>query len=249
MKNFTNIQFLNRLKLVNAVRFYYYRYNLLTKKALTFYQQFIQPGDLCFDIGANIGVKTDIFLRLGAKVIAVEPQKECCDFILRHCKNGNLTVINKAVDAIIGYKDFWQSEANALSTLSQEWIASVKQSGRYSDFQWKNTFKVQTTILDELIRQFGCPVFCKIDVEGYEWQVLKGLSQPIPFLSFEFNPETISSTLKCIDYLKRFSIVRYNFSSEAQGMWFSKWLNDNELLEYFDKHDNNIYGDVYARMV
>jgi len=37
------------------------------------------------------------------------------------------------------------------------------------------------------IETFGKPFYCKIDVEGWELDVLKGLSQPIPLISFEFH--------------------------------------------------------------
>lgn len=43
----------------------------------SFYAQFISPGDLVFDIGANVGSYTEMFLRLGAKVVAAEPNREC----------------------------------------------------------------------------------------------------------------------------------------------------------------------------
>ena len=42
-----------------------------------FYSQFIRPGDLCFDVGANKGARAEIFLRLGARVVAVEPLPKC----------------------------------------------------------------------------------------------------------------------------------------------------------------------------
>ena len=246
----TKIRILNKLGLSNIIRFYYFRYHPLNKKSYLFYQQFIKPGDLCFDIGANIGIKTDLFLRLGAKVVAVEPQKDCFNFILRNLGNNTaLTVVNKAVDAVMEEKAFYVCEANALSTLSPEWIASVQQSGRYKDYAWGKFYKVQTTTLDELIKEFGCPVFCKIDVEGCEEYVFKGLSRPIPLLSFEVSPETMSSVIKCIDYIKRLGEVKFNFCWESQGMYFPKWLRDFELLDYFKENSNQIYGDCYVRIV
>ena len=38
------------------------------------YRQFIEPGDLVFDIGAHVGDRVSSFRRLGARVVAVEPQ-------------------------------------------------------------------------------------------------------------------------------------------------------------------------------
>ncbi|HRD74433.1 MAG TPA: hypothetical protein PK264_00620 [Hyphomicrobiaceae bacterium] len=38
------------------------------------YSRFVKPGDLAFDIGAHVGDRTASFLRLGARVVALEPQ-------------------------------------------------------------------------------------------------------------------------------------------------------------------------------
>src|SRR5947209_9425318 len=47
-------------------------------REITFYRNALpglRQGDLIFDIGANQGFKTEIFLRLGASVVAVEPDE------------------------------------------------------------------------------------------------------------------------------------------------------------------------------
>ena len=51
------------------------------EKQLHFYREFTGPGDLCFDVGANTGNRIDPLLQLGAKVVAVEPQKNCYRFL------------------------------------------------------------------------------------------------------------------------------------------------------------------------
>ena len=48
-----------------------------------FYSEFIKEGDVVFDVGANKGNRTVIFLELGAKVVAVEPQKECYEHLTK----------------------------------------------------------------------------------------------------------------------------------------------------------------------
>ena len=42
-----------------------------------FYGVFLLPGDLCFDIGANLGNRTRCFRHLGCEVVSVEPQTFC----------------------------------------------------------------------------------------------------------------------------------------------------------------------------
>src|SRR6266436_503898 len=48
-----------------------------------FYGRFVKRGDLAFDIGANTGAKTAAFLSLGARVVAVEPNGQCTDYMLK----------------------------------------------------------------------------------------------------------------------------------------------------------------------
>ncbi len=46
-------------------------------KRLSFYRQFIDPDDIVFDVGANMGNRSKIFSKLGKKVVGVEPQSYC----------------------------------------------------------------------------------------------------------------------------------------------------------------------------
>ena len=45
------------------------------------YQSFVNKNDLCFDVGANMGNRISPLLQIGAKVVAVEPQQQCCRFL------------------------------------------------------------------------------------------------------------------------------------------------------------------------
>ena len=100
MKTITKIRLLNSLKLFNPLRSLYYRLQILDPKIMAFYSPFIKKNDLCFDIGANVGRKTDIFLKLGARVIAVEPQPECIHFLQKKYRfDTRVTLVAKAVDS------------------------------------------------------------------------------------------------------------------------------------------------------
>ncbi len=54
---------------------------LKQREMLRFYKKFVNKDDLCFDIGANSGERTNILLKLGAKVVAVEPQQKCFNIL------------------------------------------------------------------------------------------------------------------------------------------------------------------------
>jgi FkbM family methyltransferase len=147
------------------------------REELAFYTQFLHPGCLCFDIGANIGAKTEIFLKLGARVIAFEPQSECIkELHSRLGANARLVTINAAVGSCPGQATLFTRGHSTCSSLLEEWEGVVE-----------DTVEVQVTTLDDSLARYGVPQYCKIDVEGFELEVIKGLSRPIPILSFEYH--------------------------------------------------------------
>jgi len=132
--------------------------------------------------------------------------------------------------------------------MSPEWISSVKESGRFADQEWSDPIGVPLTTLDALIAEYGVPVFCKIDVEGYEWQVIAGLSQPLPLLSFEFVPEYAAAAFKAIELLDALGMRSFNFSEgESQRFERSEWRAADELAEHLGRMRAPQFGDVYAR--
>jgi FkbM family methyltransferase len=220
---------------------------------LNFYSSFLSSGDLCFDVGANTGNRTKIFLKLGARVVAIEPQKECADHIsMLYGHKKQMTLVRKALGAKEGEAEMQISSVNVISSISQEWIDSVKKSGRFAKYKWDKSQTIQLTTLDSLISSFGIPAFIKIDVEGYEYEVLKGLSKPLKFVSFEFTPEFMESTFFCIDHLERLGKIRLNYSlGESMKFANETWKSSNEMKAILDdlKNDHTVFGDVYVKFV
>lgn len=217
---------------------------------LEFYRAFVRPGDLCFDVGANLGDRTDIFLRLGARVVAVDPQPLCADRLRQRFKgNSRVSIVAKALGAAGGEADMQLSSADTISSLSSEWIDKVRASGRFAQYQWQGRIKVPMTTLDELIREFGRPAFCKIDVEGYEDQVLRGLSQNLPCLSFEFTPEYLEPALKSVQHLDRLGRARFNYSeAETMRLAMEEWVPADKMRKLLTElPDKSIFGDVYVK--
>ena len=163
---------------------------------LEFYAQFVSSGDLVFDVGANVGNRVNIFLKLEAEVVAIEPQDECIDLLKSlFGESEKLTIVQGVLGSSVGEAELMVSSANTLSTLSEEWVESVKSSGRFSKFSWDSRKSVSMTTLDQLIQHHGSPALIKIDVEGFEHEVVAGLSEPVRNVSLEFTPECIGSTL------------------------------------------------------
>lgn len=250
MKTITKIRLLKSLKLFNKGRSFYYWLQTFNPKIMAFYAQFIKTGDLCFDIGANVGRKIEIFLKLGGRVIAVEPQPECIKFLkTKYRLNPMVTIVDKAMDSTTGYKDIHLSEVNSLSSLSTDWIKAFQLNDQREKVRWNKQIKVETTTLDELIKIYGRPDFCKIDVEGYELQVLKGLTQPISTISFELAPESMASIESCILYLASWENVQFNLSpgENAKEFNYPKWYGPKEMIEQLRLiPKKSQYGEIYA---
>jgi FkbM family methyltransferase len=142
------------------------------------YKHFTRPGDLVFDIGANCGEVVNVLLGLGCRVVAVEPQPEVARLI-----DARAEVVVAAVGATEGTAAFYAVPSNPyLSTLRPD----IRDTVAATNASWAaETREVKVTTLDALIGRFGVPVFCKVDVEGFEVEVLRGLSTPLRAMSLE----------------------------------------------------------------
>jgi len=99
-----------------------------------------------------------------------------------------------------------------------------------------------------IIEQNGMPSFIKIDVEGYEYQVIKGLTRPVHTLSFEFTPEFMDASYNCIEWLSRLGETRWNYSfGETMELALKGWTNPENMIEILSRHRNDkLFGDVYV---
>ena len=220
--------------------------------ALRFYAQFIGTRDVCFDIGANRGSRTKVFRRLASKVVAVEPQSLCMA-VLRavYANDARVVLVNSACGAEPGMAKLHISPGmDVLSSLSDEWIRAVERSGRFKDASWTKEEACAVVTLHELIRTHGAPSFIKIDVEGYELNVLRGLKQPVRSLSFEFAPERTDATIACIDQVAELGPSEFNLSwNESFQLSLGSWVGRDEIVALLNSYRDNteIFGDVYAR--
>ena len=225
----------------------------LRRRRLTrFYATFIQPGDLCFDLGAHVGSRLRAWLPLGARIVAVEPQPRCMA-LLRHWfgHDPRITLIEQAVGAAPGVaKLFVSARTPTVSSLSPAWIAAAPQERGFERVRWDYAVPVPVTTLDQLIAAHGLPAFCKIDVEGYELDVLKGLTQPIRALSFEYLRANLDAARACVAVLAALGPYEFNGSAgEAQRLRSPAWLDTGACLAWLDTGAGlGDSGDLYARL-
>jgi len=217
-----------------------------------FYKQFVGPDDLSFDIGAHIGNRTRALAAIGSRVVMLEPQ-QICQPVLRNLagRNPAMRLLNKAVGAKKGKANLLVSQAHpTVSSLSEKWVKQVGASPGFSAVRWEANQLVEVITLDTLIDQFGVPKYCKLDVEGYEYEALLGLNQPIEIISFEYIPAAIEVALDCIKYLAKLGSYQFNIvEGERPRFSQSEWMKGNEignLLLDIDKTGRA--GEVYARL-
>lgn len=220
-------------------------------KGSKIYKEFIQEGDLCFDVGANIGEKTQAMLDLGARVIAVEPQPECAAKLRKRFRGKDVTIVEKALGAQEGVAKMHVCTAMpTLSTLSDKWISTTREHGRFAKHDWDSEVSVQVTTMDKLVEHYGNPVFAKIDVEGFEYEVIKGLSRPIDYISLEFAYEFLDSIFLSLEHLARLGQIRANYAKGKTPQFVSKeWMNMKELREELLALEKGLssWGDVYIK--
>lgn len=222
------------------------------RQEVQFYRRLLvgfEPGNLIFDIGANVGAKTDLFLRLGARVVAVEPDDECSRglaerFLEFRMYPRPVTIVRSAVSDTVGAAEMLiDGPGSAVNTMSSKWATSLKENRDtfthgHCGLEFKQTKLVETTTIDELIARHGVPYFVKIDVEGHEFSVLQGLHRPVPYLSFEVNlPEFRPEGLRCVALLAKLAPAgRFNYSSDcAQGLALTEWAPESKFAEILQR--------------
>ena len=208
-----------------------------------FYRRLLQglpSRGLIFDIGANHGAKTDVFLRLGARVLAIDPDETNQEILrqkfLRYRWNKKpVTIVGKAVSDSRGHTVMWvDSPGSAKNTLSQKWVETLREDERRfgQTLEFAQRREVETVTLEDLIEECGTPFFVKIDVEGLEPSVIRGLRRPVPYLSFEVNlPEFRPEGLECVELLRTLAPTGvFNYAVECDpGLELREWLRGGDF--------------------
>jgi FkbM family methyltransferase len=216
------------------------------------YQRFVAPGDLAFDIGAHVGDRVASFRRLGARVVAVEPQRALARVLRLIYGFDRGVVIEEA--AVGRYQGEIQLKLNlsnpTVATASDDFIQAAEGAIGWEGQRWGGTQTVPMTTLDALIARHGLPSFAKIDVEGFEDEVLAGLSQPLPALSLEFTTIQRDVALRAVARLARSGPYGFNAAvGESQILEHAAAVDAasiSQWLEELPAEANS--GDIYASL-
>lgn len=236
----------------------YYGNPLYLLRMRRFYQRWIRPGVLAFDIGAHIGNRSAVWSRMGAEVVAIEPQPQL-QWVLRGIRrstavlpgHGEMKIVDKAVGSCAGHITMAVSSRHpTVSSVDSGWIRQAAATAGFRRVHWDTPVQVESTTLQDLITQYGNPGFVKVDVEGAEQDVLCTLRQPLRALSFEFLPGMKHRALGCIDLLEKLGEYHYAFSAAEQLRFVHrKWLDAAEMQRYIlAREDHRASGDIYAEL-
>ena len=213
------------------------------KREIEFYKSFLPPCHLIFDIGAYDGHKTAAFLKIAEKVVTCEPDPESFSILeARFSKREPVFLENKALANRLGEgRLLVHHPGSAFNTLSTAWRELLEKDERQKwneKIKFSNEIVVYTTTLDLLIKKYGRPGFIKIDVEGYEEYVLEGLSQTVPFLSFEgLWPEGRTAVENCLERINRLDpAASYNIAA-YEKLILPDFISSSDMLDWLNKND------------
>jgi FkbM family methyltransferase len=172
-------------------------------------------------------------------VIAVEANPNLCNSVSQHFfTNYNFSLHNNLVSNTEGEEiDFYISHnATGVSTASTEFMENSrftkgsKHLGENS-INWAAPIKVQSITIDSMIERYGMPDLIKIDVEGYEYNVLSGLTQKANDICFEWHEEEKDNLYKILEHLQNIGYTQFGVIG---------WFDEGDVFEkatFSDKGD------------
>lgn len=216
------------------------------------YSRFVQPGDLVFDIGAHVGDRVASFRRLGAQVVAVEPQPAPAKVLrLLYGRSPNVVIEAVALGRAAGTIDMMINPDNpTVSTASHQMVSAARDATGWEGQRWSQVIRVPVTTLDLLIARHGVPTFIKIDVEGFEYEVLLGLSRIVNAISFEFTTIQRDVALACVERCVALGFKHFNAAlGERQTLVHSDWVASADIAAWITElpHSANS-GDIYVSL-
>ncbi|MDI1355017.1 MAG: FkbM family methyltransferase [bacterium] len=217
-----------------------------------FYDGFVKPGMKIIDVGANVGTYSKVFLELGAEVIGMEPQKYCQNILKIRFKDQERF---KLIAAAAGPKEMkgeiHKSASHTIASMNKNWINEVTVSKRFWGEKWTEKEEIEVTTLDHVISENYVPEYLKIDVEGYELEVLKGLHTAIQIISFEITlPEMKTAAINCMNEiceLGNYEFIIPHKNLNELGDWKERSMLLSQLQTLCEGSEK-VSADIFCRL-
>ena len=206
----------------------------------------LRSGDLVFDIGANVGDFTAGFVEKGCTVIAVEPQVRTHALLYYRYKR---ILQVKCICAACGEKPGSMTLHILEDRNSGDTQGTYIRSAYQCTHAEGETTRCRVTTLDALIAKYGKPRGIKIDVEGYEPNVLAGLHVPIDYLTFELHGWVPDKLPVCLAHFNRLGQYEFNFQNgEEHELQLQAWLSAKDFETWWmSKRFGS--GDAHTRLI
>ncbi len=193
-----------------------------------FFASLMPATGLAFDVGACQGRFTQRLLERG-RVVALEPDPTlAASLSARLGGHPGLCVVAAAVGAGDGEAELSRSVHPANGTLSPQFRLAFEAEGGLAGaggVVYRERVPVRLVTLETLIATYGLPDYVKIDVEGFEAEVLAGLQSPVAALSFEVNAPLVEVAQAALSRLG--ALAGYECA-------FSPWEELSPRLPYLD---------------
>lgn len=250
---------LDRLK----IRIGYWKFRFLLNSAISFlkeksrkmelfsqYKNLIGHTHMVFDVGCNVGLYTDIFLKLANKVVAIDANSELLVPLTKRFKNqlntGKLVVVNSAVTEKIGTTNFFKMSSVNLSSTSLKWKNNVvpKMFQHVKNVDCQN---VPSITLDYLISKYGIPHYIKIDIEGGELNAIQGLNHCVQLLSVEVTlPYLHQEIISIVEKLSKLGNYNYRILQEGNYNFNQNYIEKSQLIKMIKEENINGVFELYC---
>ncbi len=195
-------------------------------------RQYVKTDGIVFDIGANIGTHTVFFsdIARSGSVFAFEPARAPYHLLLRNIDGiPNVIPVNLALSNASAEMDFYECDDNALSGLKDTLRSKIRTRS-----------KTLVTTGDTFFELFSLPRldFVKIDVEGFERDVIAGMKKTLrkfhPVIFCEIyqgtnsNPDPVGTT------------------RDVMSLGYSAFvLHENTVVPFSGSHDDDFYDYLF----
>jgi len=206
--------------------------------------------NLIFDIGANGGKTVSEFILVADKVVCFEPNPTLANSLRSRFANNSVIVDERGVSNKNGTQTFKISNADTISTLSDDWINNSRFTGGYN---WDNHIQIETTTLNSIIDEYGIPDYIKIDVEGHEYELLTSFTKFLPdtLFSFEFAEEQKNKIDLTLQHLNKLGYNSFAFT-DADEILFDEQIHWEKFerfnfIELLNSERKEKWGMIYFK--
>ena len=218
---------------------------------LRFYKDLLSESAIVFDIGAHVGSRSRTMRKAGAKVIALEPQQPFADFLKKTLPSDIVFIEAAAGEKESETEMSVSTKHPTVSSLRPDFVSSASSAPGFEHVRWDKKQMVKVLTLDSLIKSHGTPDYVKIDVEGFELEVLKGLSTPIRLISCELLPGFPALSIEVLNRISELGNYEFNLviGETAKFAW-SDWRDHQTVKSWIEKQSPNTKpADLFARLI